>query len=65
MSKRVSRLTLIVATAAGLAFSTGTAAANPSENALDRRADNAPGGATTRIDETARPAVLGTGRKVG
>ena len=65
MSKRVSRLTLIVATAAGLAFAPGTAAADPSDTAFDRRGDNAPGGATTRIDETARPAVLGTGRKVG
>ena len=64
MSKRVSRLTLIVATAAGLAFSTGTAAANPSENALDRRADSAPGGVTTHVDDN-RPAGVGQGRKVG
>ena len=66
MSKRVSRFTLIVATAAGLAFSTGTAAANPSESVIERRADNAPGGATTQIDGTAsRPAGAGQGRKVG
>ena len=64
MSKRVSRFTLIVATAAGLAFSAGTAAANPSENALETRADNAPGGVATQVDDT-RPAGAGQGRKVG
>ena len=64
MPKRVSRITLIVATAVGLAFSTGVAAANPSENALERRADNAPGGAPTQVDDT-RPAGVGQGRKVG
>ena len=64
MSKRVSRLTLIVATAAGLAFSTGSAAANPCDNALDRRADSAPGGVTTQVDDN-RPAGAGQGRKVG
>ena len=64
MSKRVSRLTLIVATAAGLAFSTGTAAANPCGNALERRADSAPGGAETQVDDN-RPAGAGQGRKVG
>ena len=64
MSKRVSRLTLIVATAAGLAFSTGTAAADPSVTALERRADNAPGGAHTQVDDN-RPAGAGQGRKVG
>ena len=64
MSKRVSRLTLIVATAAGLAFSTGTAAADPSDTALERRGDNAPGGAATHVDDI-RPAGAGQGRKVG
>ena len=64
MSKRVSRLTLIVATAAGLAFSTGTAAADPSATALERRADSAPGGVTTQVDDN-RPAGDGHGRKVG
>ena len=64
MSKRLSRLTLILATAAGLAASTGTAAANPSSNGLGSRADNAPGGATTAVDEN-RPAGAGQGRKVG
>ena len=44
MFKRLSRLTLIAATATGLAFSTGTAAASPSANGLENRADNAPGG---------------------
>ena len=56
MSKRVSRLTLIVATAAGLAFSTGTAAAFPSDNALERRSDNAPLGVGTDVDRAARSA---------
>ena len=64
MSKRLSRLTLIVVTAAGLAFSAGTAAANPSENALGQRGDNAPGGAVTEVDDN-RPAGAGQGRKVG
>ena len=64
MSKRLSRLTLIAVTAAGLAFSTGTAAANPTEDALEQRGDNAPGGAVTQVDDT-RPAGAGQGRKVG
>ena len=64
MSKRLSRLTLILATAAGLAASTGTAAANPSASGLESRGDNAPGGATTVVDEN-RPAGAGQGRKVG
>jgi hypothetical protein len=64
MSKRLSRLTLILATAAGLAASTGTASANPSDNGLSTRGDNAPGGAVTTVDEN-RPAGAGQGRKVG
>jgi hypothetical protein len=64
MSKRLSRLTLIAVTAAGLAFSAGTAAANPSDAALQNRADNAPGGAVTNVDDN-RPAGAGQGRKVG
>ena len=64
MPKRVTRLTLIVATAAGLAFSTGTAAASPSKNALERRADNPPGGAPTQVSDN-RPAGDSQGRKVG
>jgi len=64
MSKRLARLTLIFATAAGLAASTGTASAAPSENALQHRGDNAPGGAVTHVDDN-RPAGAGTGRKVG
>ena len=64
MSKRLSRLTVIAVTAAGLAFSTGTAAANPSETALQNRADDAPGGAVTHVDDQ-RPAGAGQGRKVG
>ena len=61
---RLSRITLILATAAGLAASTGTASANPSQTALGNRADDAPGGAVTNVDET-RPAGAGQGRKVG
>jgi len=64
MSKRLSRLTLIAVTAAGLAFSAGTAAANPTETALEIRADDAPGGAVTQVDDN-RPAGAGQGRKVG
>ena len=64
MSKRLSRLTLVLVTAAGLAASTGTASANPSDNALDQRSANAPGGATTHVDDH-RPAGAGQGRKIG
>ncbi len=64
MSKRIARLTLIFATAAGLAASTGTASATPSENALGNRSGNAPGGAVTHVDDN-RPAGAGQGRKVG
>ena len=64
MSKRLSRLTVIAVTAAGLAFSAGTAAASPTSNALEQRGDNAPGGAATKVDDN-RPAGAGQGRKVG
>ena len=64
MSNRLSRLTAVAVTAAGLAFSTGTAAADPSVNALETRSDNAPGGAVTHVDDN-RPAGAGQGRKVG
>ena len=64
MSKRLSRLTVIVATVAGLAAATGTAAANPGEQALERRSDSAPGGVATQVDDH-RPAGAGEGRKVG
>ena len=61
---RASRLTLILATSAGLAASTGTASATPSETGLGNRADDAPGGAVTQVDEL-RPGTAGQGRKVG
>jgi hypothetical protein len=64
MSKRLSRLTLIAATAVGLAFSAGTAAANPSDTAFENRADDAPVGAVTHFDTTP-PAGPAQGRKVG
>ena len=64
LSSRLSRATLIVATAAGLAASTGTAFAKPSENALGQRGDNAPGGVPTHVDQN-RPAGTGQGRKIG
>jgi hypothetical protein len=64
MSKRLARLTLIFATAAGLAASTGTASAAPGDNGSENRSDNAPGGAVTHVDEN-RPAGAGQGRKVG
>ena len=61
---RLARITVVLATSAGLAASAGTASANPSENSLANRADNAPGGATTHVDDH-RPAGAGQGRKVG
>jgi hypothetical protein len=64
MSKRLSRLTVIVATVAGLAAATGTAAASPADRAFESRSDNAPGGVATQVDDT-RPAGAGQGRKVG
>jgi len=64
MSKRLARLTLIFATAAGLAASTGTASANSGDTGLTNRADDAPGGSVTTVDDY-RPAGAGQGRKVG
>ena len=64
LRSRLSRLTLVLVTAAGLAASAGTASANPSETGLTNRADNAPGGAVTSVDDQ-RPAGAGQGRKVG
>jgi hypothetical protein len=64
MSNRLSRTILILATTAGLAASAGTASANPTDNALSSRGDNAPGGAVTKVDDH-RPAGAGQGRKVG
>lgn len=61
---RLSRITLILATSAGLAASAGTASANPSDTGMGNRADNAPGGTTTQVDQN-RPAGAGQGRKVG
>ena len=61
---RLARITLVLATSAGLAASAGTASANPSDNGLANRADNAPGGATTHVDDH-RPGGAGHGRKVG
>ena len=64
MRKRLSRLALIAATAAAFAATAGPAVANPSDTALERRSDNAPGGVATQVDQT-RPAGAGQGRKVG
>ncbi len=64
LRSRLSRITLILATTAGLAASAGTASANPSSTALGNRADDAPGGAQTRVDDN-RPAGAGQGRKIG
>ena len=61
---RLSRLTLILATSAGLAASTGTASAAPSDTGFGSRADDAPGGAVTQVDQL-RPGTAGQGRKVG
>ena len=62
MRKRLSRLTLIAVTVAGLAASTGSATASPGANVLENRGDSAPGGAM--VDDH-RPAGAGQGRKVG
>jgi hypothetical protein len=64
MSKRLSRTILILATTAGLAASAGTASASSSDSSMANRGDNAPGGATTQVDDK-RPAGAGHGRKVG
>ena len=64
LRSRLSRITLILATSAGLAASTGTASANPSDTGFGNRADDAPGGAQTQVDDR-RPAGAGQGRKVG
>ena len=64
LRSRLARITLVLATSAGLAASAGTASANPSDNGLAHRSDNAPGGATTHVDDH-RPAGAGQGRKVG
>jgi len=64
MSKRLTRLTVIAATVVGLAASTGTAVASTSPNGEEYRADNAPGGTVTNVDDN-RPAGAGQGRKVG
>jgi hypothetical protein len=64
LRSRLARITLVLATSVGLAASAGTASASPSENGLSHRSDNAPGGATTHVDDH-RPAGAGHGRKVG
>jgi hypothetical protein len=61
---RLSRPMLVAVVVAGFAASGGSALANPSDNALQNRADNAPGGAVTKVDDH-RPAGAGEGRKVG
>jgi hypothetical protein len=61
---RLARTTVVLAASAAFAASAGTAFANPSETGLANRADNAPGGATTHVDDH-RPAGAGQGRKVG
>jgi len=61
---RLARTTVVLATSAAFAASAGTAFANPSETGLANRGDNAPGGATTHVDQN-RPAGAGQGRKVG
>ena len=59
-----SRSLLIATVVAAFAASGGTAIANPGENGLEHRSDNAPGGAATTVDDH-RPAGAGGGRKVG
>jgi hypothetical protein len=64
LRSRLSRITLVLVTTAGLAASAGTASANPSQTGLSSRGDNAPGGAQTHVDDN-RPAGAGQGRKTG
>jgi hypothetical protein len=61
---RLSRPMLVAVVVAGFAASGGSALANPSDNALQTRSDNAPGGTVTKADDH-RPAGAGEGRKVG
>jgi type IV secretory pathway protease TraF len=61
---RLTRSLVVAVAAAGFAVSGGTAIAAPSENALQNRSDNAPGGAVTAVDDH-RPAGAGEGRKIG
>jgi hypothetical protein len=64
MSRPLRGSLALVAVATAFAASGGTALANPSDNALEHRSDNAPGGAVTKVDDH-RPAGAGEGRKVG
>jgi hypothetical protein len=64
LPSRAGRLIVIAATAVGFAVSAGPAAANPSDNVLEHRNANAPGGETTPVDDN-RPAGAGQGRKIG
>ena len=63
-SSRLARTTVVLASSVAFAASAGTAFANPSATGLANRAANAPGGATTHVDDL-RPAGAGQGRKVG
>ena len=64
LPSRLVRVIVVVATAVGFAEAAGPAAANPSDNALEQRSANAPGGETTQVDDK-RPAGAGQGRKIG
>jgi hypothetical protein len=64
LHSRLSRSLVVAVAAAGFAVSGGTAIADPSDNALEHRSDNAPGGAVTKVDDH-RPAGAGEGRKIG
>ena len=61
---RLARTLLVAATCTGFAVSGGTALANQCDTALQHRADSAPGGAVTAVDDH-RPAGAGEGRKIG
>jgi hypothetical protein len=64
LHSRLSRSLVIAVAASAFAVSGGTAIADPSENALQNRSDNAPGGAVSKVDDH-RPAGAGEGRKIG
>ena len=65
LRSRLSRITLILATTAGLAASAGTASANPSDDGASATAPTTrPAARRPSVDDN-RPAGAGQGRKVG
>jgi hypothetical protein len=66
LHSRVSRSLLIATVVAGFAASSGTALADPSDNGLEHRSDNAQANGTSNNNaDDHKPAGSGGGRKVG